>query len=187
MLIHKSIVLHWKGCKPNYHFSQSLARVNPMSHERRWTRTERQTNPIPYSSKYFGNKVLWKQSTLETKYILTKMRSLSHLGWPTCVLLMGTPTHWELARIPCDAKTPTMVFRPYVGPTWSTQNKTDIPILTLPFWLSILTPTCYNLLLWCTIWNVLTTCPQILPPWVSRVYGICTLSAAICILKGGNT
>ena len=36
---------------------QSLARVNPMSHERRRTRTERQTNPIPYSSKYFGNKV----------------------------------------------------------------------------------------------------------------------------------
>ena len=36
---------------------QSLARVNPVSHERRRTRTERQTNPIPYSSKYFGNKV----------------------------------------------------------------------------------------------------------------------------------
>ena len=80
------------------------------------------------------------------------------VNWPTC---------WEPARIPCDAKTPTMVFRPYVGPTWSTQNKTDIPILTLPFWLSILMPTCYNLLLWCTIWNVPTTCPQILLPWVS--------------------
>lgn len=36
---------------------QSLARVNSTYHERRTTRTERQTNPIPYSSKYFGNKV----------------------------------------------------------------------------------------------------------------------------------
>lgn len=36
---------------------QSLARVNPVYHERRTTRTERQTNPIPYSSTYFGNKV----------------------------------------------------------------------------------------------------------------------------------
>lgn len=35
---------------------QSLARVNPTYHARRTTRTERQTNPIPYSSKYFGHK-----------------------------------------------------------------------------------------------------------------------------------
>lgn len=34
---------------------QSLARVNPAYHERRETRTERQTNP--YSSSYFGNRV----------------------------------------------------------------------------------------------------------------------------------
>lgn len=36
---------------------QSLARVNPAYHSRRKNRTERQINPIPYSSKYFGNKV----------------------------------------------------------------------------------------------------------------------------------
>ena len=35
---------------------QALARVNPGYQDRR-TRTERQTNPIPYSAKYFGNKV----------------------------------------------------------------------------------------------------------------------------------
>ena len=35
----------------------SLARVNSTYHERRTTRTEHQTNPIPYSSKYLGNKV----------------------------------------------------------------------------------------------------------------------------------
>ena len=36
---------------------RSLARVHPAYHERRRTRTERQTNPIPYSSKYFGHTV----------------------------------------------------------------------------------------------------------------------------------
>ena len=36
---------------------QSLARVQPANHERRANRTERQTNPIPYSAKYFGHKV----------------------------------------------------------------------------------------------------------------------------------
>ena len=36
---------------------QSLARVHPVYHERRTTRTERQINPIPYSSKYFGHEV----------------------------------------------------------------------------------------------------------------------------------
>ena len=40
----------------SHHVGQSLAQVNPVSHDRRRTRTERQTNPIPYSSKYFGNK-----------------------------------------------------------------------------------------------------------------------------------
>ena len=51
-------VLASQGFRTGSHrVSQSLARVNPVSHDRRRTRTERQTNPIPYSSKYFGNKV----------------------------------------------------------------------------------------------------------------------------------
>ena len=51
-------VLASQGIRAGSHrVSQSLARVNPVSHDRRRTRTERQTNPIPYSSKYFGNKV----------------------------------------------------------------------------------------------------------------------------------
>ena len=36
---------------------QSLARVQPANHSRRAHRTERLTNPIPYSAKYFGHKV----------------------------------------------------------------------------------------------------------------------------------
>lgn len=36
---------------------ESLARVNPYYHQKRVTRTERQTNPIPYTAKYFGHKV----------------------------------------------------------------------------------------------------------------------------------
>ena len=36
---------------------QSLARVNPAYHSRRKNKTERQINPIPHSSKYFGSKV----------------------------------------------------------------------------------------------------------------------------------
>ena len=36
---------------------QSLSRVNHVYHERRQSRTERLTNPIPYSAKYFGHKV----------------------------------------------------------------------------------------------------------------------------------
>ena len=36
---------------------QSLARVQPANHMRRASRTEWQTNPIPYSAKHFGHKV----------------------------------------------------------------------------------------------------------------------------------
>lgn len=36
---------------------ESLSRVDPVHHQKRVTRTERQTNPIPYQSKYFGHKV----------------------------------------------------------------------------------------------------------------------------------
>ena len=36
---------------------KSLARVDPSHHAMRVTRTERQTNPVPYSAKYFGHKV----------------------------------------------------------------------------------------------------------------------------------
>ena len=36
---------------------ESLARVSPEHHRRRATETERQTNPIPSSAKYFGHKV----------------------------------------------------------------------------------------------------------------------------------
>lgn len=51
-------VLASQGIRIGAHrVGQSLARVNPAYHERRKTRTERQTNPIPYSSSYFGNKV----------------------------------------------------------------------------------------------------------------------------------
>ena len=54
----KMTVLASQGIRAgSHHVSQSLARVNPVSHDKRRTRTERQTNPIPYSSKYFGNKV----------------------------------------------------------------------------------------------------------------------------------
>ena len=36
---------------------KSLARLDPSHHAMRVTRTERQTNPVPYSAKYFGHKV----------------------------------------------------------------------------------------------------------------------------------
>lgn len=36
---------------------ESLARVDPDNHQRRVSRTERQTNPIPYHANYFGHKV----------------------------------------------------------------------------------------------------------------------------------
>ena len=58
---------------------QSLARVQPTSHQRKANRTERQTNPIPYSAKYFGHKV----------YILTKMRNWFYLVLLMFVQLMG--------------------------------------------------------------------------------------------------
>lgn len=35
----------------------SLARVSPAFHHQRQNRTERQTNPIPYSADYFGHKL----------------------------------------------------------------------------------------------------------------------------------
>lgn len=36
---------------------QSLKRVNPVNHARRQSNTYRQTNPIPYTADYFGQKV----------------------------------------------------------------------------------------------------------------------------------
>ena len=57
---------------------QSLARVQPANHSRRADRTERQTNPIPYSAKYFGHKVHIDQNEF-------------YLVSPMSVQLMGTP------------------------------------------------------------------------------------------------
>ena len=50
---------------------QSLARVHPVYHERRTTRTERQINPIPYSSKYFGHEVHIDQNEKNVLFGLT--------------------------------------------------------------------------------------------------------------------
>ena len=36
---------------------RSLARMDPIGHSRRTTRTERHMNPVPYHAKYFGHKV----------------------------------------------------------------------------------------------------------------------------------
>ncbi len=36
---------------------ESLQRMNPGYHHKRQTRTERQTNPVPYRADYFGEKL----------------------------------------------------------------------------------------------------------------------------------
>ena len=55
---------------------ESLARVNPEHHQRRVTRTERQTNSIPYRAKYFGDKVHIDQNEKLILFGVTHMRAV---------------------------------------------------------------------------------------------------------------
>ena len=58
-------------CVSSRRVGESLARVNPEHHRRRATKTERQTNPIPYNAKYFGHKVHIDQNQKPVLFGLT--------------------------------------------------------------------------------------------------------------------